>query len=93
MNGKFIVYSKPNCTYCDQAKSLLKSKNLDFVVINLDVGQQKHSEEQYIDRAALLSLFPTAKTMPQISYNEGDFDSKYVGGFAELKAMLSNEAA
>ena len=37
----YTVYSKPNCTFCDQAKSLLKAKGLEFREIHFDVGQPK----------------------------------------------------
>lgn len=80
----FHVYSKPNCTFCDQAKALLSAKGLPFQEFVLDVGQPKSEGSTYISRDELLALIPTARTMPQIM--AGD---EYVGGFAELKTRLS----
>lgn len=86
---KYFVYSKPNCTYCDQAKALLESKGLDFEVIMLDVGQPKEQGMQYIPRDELLMIFPNARTMPQINRRDGNVSS-YVGGFMELKNELDS---
>jgi len=87
--SKYIVYSKPNCTFCDQAKALLAAKDLQFDVINLDVGQPKTSDQVYISREALLNLIPTARTMPQIM-RQDDAGIMLVGGFAELRNLLSS---
>jgi glutaredoxin 3 len=80
----YTVYSKPACPHCDQAKALLKSNNLPFTVVNLDVGQPKTEDELYISREDLLSKIPTARTMPQIFKEEA-----YIGGFSDLKQSLS----
>lgn len=80
----FTVYSKPACTFCDQAKALLESKGLEFKIVNLDVGQQKVEGAEYISRDDLLAKIPGARTMPQIL--QGD---TLVGGFTELKKLLS----
>lgn len=71
----YIVYTKDNCTYCDQAKNLLKEKGIDFQAIKLGEG---------ITRDELLAKIPTAKSMPQIL--KGD---QLIGGFMELKLALS----
>lgn len=84
---KYIVYSKPACTFCDQAKALLEAKGLSFDVINLDVGQPKAADQTYISRDALLDLIPTARTMPQIM-RQDDGGVSLIGGFTELRASL-----
>lgn len=81
------VYSKPACTFCDQAKALLESKGLEFKVINLDVGQPRQEGAEYVTRDQLLAKIPTARTMPQIM--DGDV---HVGGFTELKQHLEAQA-
>lgn len=83
----FIVYSKPACSQCDQAKALLKTKGIDFEVVHLDVGQPKIDGEKYIARDELLLKVPGARTMPQIFKDEVP-----IGGFSELKALLLNAA-
>lgn len=80
----FTVFSKPNCSFCDKAKALLSAKQLQFNVVNLDVGQPKEDGVQYIARDELIALIPTARTMPQIM-----LDGKVIGGFQELQAQLS----
>lgn len=83
----FTIYSKPACPFCDQAKALLTAKNIQFEVINLDIGQSKVDGEVYIARDELLALIPSARTMPQIT-KQDDCSSMYIGGFAELKRHL-----
>jgi glutaredoxin 3 len=68
---KAIVWSKENCTFCVQAKNLLKLKNIEFEERNI---QKDWTREQ------LLEAIPTAKTLPQIF-----LDDNYIGGFTELR--------
>lgn len=88
---KYIVYSKPACPMCDQAKALLTSRSLNFEVVNLDIGQSKEYGESYISRDALLSKIPNARTMPQI-IREDTSSSVVLGGFSELKKHLFDYA-
>lgn len=73
---KAIVWSKDQCPYCDQAKALLKSKNIEFEERNIMHGTW--TKEQ------LLEAVPTARTLPQIF-----LDEDYVGGFTELRKKLT----
>jgi glutaredoxin len=65
-----VIYSKPNCPYCTNAKNLFERLNIPYEekVLGID-----------FTRDDLLEMFPGAKTFPQIIY-----DGEYVGGFAEL---------
>jgi len=77
------VYSKPNCSYCEKAKALLISKQLNYTLVELDVGQVKLEDVKYISRDALIARMPLAKTMPQIV-----IDGVAIGGFQELQKRL-----
>lgn len=70
-----IVWSKYNCPFCDQAKNLLKSKEIAFEERKIGDGWTKED---------LLEAVPTARSVPQIFLGE-----EYVGGFTELRAKLS----
>jgi len=72
---KAIVWSKYHCPYCDQAKALLKSKNIEF--------EEKKIGDGYT-REELLEAVPTARTVPQIF-----LDGELIGGFTELKQKLT----
>lgn len=74
----FTVYTKDNCTNCDQAKQLLSSKGIPFTALKL--GED-------ITRDELLAKIPTARTMPQIIKSDKS-SSIYIGGFTELKKYL-----
>ena len=71
---KAIVWSKDQCPYCVQAKSLLQSKGIEYEERNIN---QTWTKEQ------LLEAVPTARTLPQIFLGD-----EYVGGFTDLKKKL-----
>ena len=70
-----IVWSKDQCTFCDQAKQLLKLKGYEYEERNISSG--KWSKEQ------LFELVPNARAVPQIF-----IDGNYIGGFTELRQYL-----
>ena len=72
---KAIVWSKDQCPYCDQAKALLKSRNIEFEERNI---MHDWTREQ------LLEAVPNVRTVPQIF-----LDDKLVGGFTELRTKLT----
>lgn len=68
-----IVYSKTVCPYCVQAKSLLKSKGIEFTEINI--------EQDMIGREFLLEQ--GLRSVPQIYDGE-----TLIGGFDKLQIWL-----
>jgi len=70
-----IIWSKPNCPYCDQAKALLQSKGIPFEEKKIGDGYTKEE---------LLEAVPTARSVPQIF-----IDDSHIGGFTELKTYLN----
>ncbi|MDB4408478.1 ribonucleoside-diphosphate reductase subunit alpha [Akkermansiaceae bacterium] len=76
-----IIYGRPDCPYCEQAKMLLKIKGIEFEYIDLaEIGKT----------AAQVTGRKDVRTVPQI-YIGGE----YVGGFTELqkhfKKPITNE--
>jgi glutaredoxin len=72
---KAIVWSKDQCPYCDQAKALLKSRNIEF---------EERNVSRDWTREQLLEAVPNARTVPQIF-----LDEELVGGFNELRKHLA----
>jgi len=72
---KAIVWSKYNCIFCDQAKTLLELKGIPFEEKKIGDGYTKEE---------LLKSVPNARSVPQIF-----LDDEYIGGFNELKAKLN----
>lgn len=72
---KAIVWSKPSCTYCEQAKILLKMKGIEYEERN--IGGPTWTRED------LYETVPNARTLPQIF-----IDDIHVGGFVELRQYL-----
>lgn len=73
-----IVWSKPACPYCDQAKALLTQKGIAFEERRIGSG---YTKEQ------LLESVPNARTVPQIF-----LDDQLIGGFNELRNYLKGQA-
>lgn len=69
----YTIYTKPNCTQCDQAKLLLKMRGVDFNTVDVTVDAQ----------AFEFVVSEGFRGMPAI-YLDGD----KVGGLAELKNMF-----
>ena len=75
----FIIYSKPQCSFCDQAKALLTQNKLPYIELVLGKG---YTLEQ------LLLKVPNAKTVPQIFESKNNVET-HIGGFAQLKDHLN----
>jgi len=71
---KTILWSKYDCTFCDQAKALLNQNGIEFEERKIGDGWTKEE---------LLESVPDARSVPQIF-----LDGEYIGGFAELKKRL-----
>ncbi|MBU3914277.1 glutaredoxin 3, partial [bacterium] len=76
MEKKITVYSKEYCPFCVKAKELLKSKNVSFEEIRVDVHPEKI--EEMVEKAG------GKRTVPQIFI--GDL---HVGGCDDLYALES----
>ena len=73
---KVKVYTKDPCPFCNMAKTLLKSKNIDYSEI--DVSAKDFDFDGLKEKTK-------HKTVPQIFIND-----KFIGGFDELKKHLKN---
>lgn len=69
-----ILWSKYHCTFCDQAKALLKQKGIPFEERKIGDGWTKEE---------LLESLPNARTVPQIIIN-----GETIGGYNELRKHL-----
>lgn len=69
------LWTKPECTWCEQAKKLLALKEKEYTIKTLDVD---------FSRDQLRLRFPEATVYPVISV-----DGKYIGGYAELLDFLN----
>jgi len=69
-----IIYTGPMCPYCDKAKALLQSKELEYREIF--VGDDPDLMMEMIDKAS------GRRSVPQIFIKD-----KHVGGFDDLYAI------
>jgi glutaredoxin len=79
----FTVYTQPSCTFCEQAKSLIKSKGHTYQEVTLNVGQKQEEGKTYIPLTQFKTKFPKVKSVPLIV--EGN---TIIGGFDQLKTFL-----
>ena len=72
--SKVIMYTGPMCPYCNAAKALLKSKNVNFTEYNIAEDPSKMDE--------MLKKSGGARTVPQIFIGE-----THVGGNDQLQTL------
>lgn len=68
-----IIYSRTVCPYCTNAKSLLESKSIKFIEINIDMNA---AGRDYLVEKGLRSV-------PQIFQGE-----LHIGGFDKLQTWI-----
>lgn len=73
-NG-YVVYGKPNCAGCEQAKALLDSKGIGYQYI--DVMRTPSAQALFRENGF--------RSVPQCFV-----DGEHVGSFAELKDSIEN---
>ena len=71
----YTIYSKPNCSFCLQAKQLLEMEELPFEYLQL--GTHYSLDE-------LMTLAPHAKSFPQVFK-----DGECIGGYHDLVESLN----
>jgi len=71
---KIIVYSGPDCPYCQRAKMLLQKKGATFEEINVRADPAKKEE--------MLKISNGRQTIPQIF-----IDGQHIGGCDDLYAL------
>mgnify|MGYP003333733641 CR=1 FL=1 len=72
------VYSKANCPFCDQAKNLLKLKNIEFEEVRVDL----------VPEAREFIVNEGHRTVPQI-YKDGKVFVQ--GGYQGLARLTESE--
>jgi len=72
---EFIVYSKPECVYCELAKGLLKKMNISY------------EAKIYTELTTLSGTYPNGVKFPQIYLRRGH-NRNHIGGHLELKEYL-----
>ena len=80
--NKYIIYSKPSCGYCLQAKDLLTMEQLSFDYLTL--GTHYNLDE-------LMTLSPDAKSFPQIFVVDENGNKELIGGFNNLVEHLKQQ--
>ena len=69
------IWTKPDCSYCTEAKMFLQNRNIPFNELRLDV---------HFTREQLLQKFSSAKSYPVIVV-----DGYYIGGTQDLTKYIT----
>jgi glutaredoxin len=67
-----VIYGTETCSYCREAIEVCEKYQLDFQYKSID-------NEYYNNRNEFKRLFPEARTVPQITWNE-----RVIGGYTDL---------
>jgi GrxC family glutaredoxin len=70
---KVVVYTKDYCAFCQRAKALLHSKNVEFEEVDVTHDERLQREVQRLSGR---------RTVPQIF-----LDGQSLGGFEELREL------
>jgi glutaredoxin 3 len=76
---KAKIYTKDNCTFCVQAKTLMKIRGIEWEELNMQ--KVPAMRDELMEKCEKINVLP--RTVPQIW-----IDDSYVGGFQELKNKL-----
>ena len=73
----YVIITRDQCNFCDDAKALMKGKGIQYVEYNIQSSSSKW----------LLYLLKRSSitTVPQVFNTEGT----YIGGYTDLKEYLS----
>ena len=74
-----LIYSKPNCIYCDKSKSMLKGLGLEYE--EKMFGKDFQTPEELYE-----AVGKQVRTMPQIM-----IDGTLVGGYNQLVEYLADK--
>ena len=77
--SKITIYSKPNCVFCDKAKSMVK--NLGFEYEEKMFGKDFSTPDELYE-----AVGKQVRTMPQII-----IDDKHIGGYNELVEYFADK--
>ena len=74
-NLEVVIYSKPDCVYCQLAEGLCKKKNISY--------EKKH----FTDLTELSGTYPLGVKFPQI-YIKKEYGRDHLGGYNELEEYV-----
>ena len=79
MSTKIVIYSKPNCVFCEKSKSMVK--NLGFEYEEKMFGKDFMTPDELFE-----AVGKQVRTMPQII-----IDDKHIGGYNELVEYFADK--
>lgn len=84
---KFIIWSRPLCSFCTKAKLIFKNNNFEYKEFSVSTGALEDGVTRGT-KEELLARAPNAKTYPQIWVIKGDQEI-HIGGHDDLVKWLA----
>lgn len=92
MSERFVVFSKPDCKWCDKAKMALQLKDKKFDVFDLTLPE---SEEPDVSKRATpymdVALAFRFRTVPAIFVSKNGTAVTFLGGYEALEKYLAQQ--
>ena len=83
-NNKIVIYSKKDCIYCQKAIKLLKSINVKYDEIKLNIENKEHVE--WIDELKRMYNHHTFPFITVKLYNSNNgIEDRFIGGYIDLE--------
>ncbi len=68
-----VIFTGPNCSYCQRAKAVLARRNLKYREVDVSVGDGRNEMQRRL---------PLARSIPQIF-----IDGEHIGGCEDLEQL------
>lgn len=75
-----IIYGRPNCAYCDKAKALCESKEINYTYHEVGVDISKEDLLEKIGKPV--------RSVPQVFIEDGGVERYIEGGFEGLSKEI-----
>lgn len=97
----YLIIGKPDCKYCDEAKKLASSRNIDYAYIDLTESYGEDWRKAFTDLTAVATkrhrtvpiIYQSACESPVVpttvvtAVNNGDWE--FIGGFFEFEEIVT----
>jgi len=93
-NQTWIIYTKPNCKYCNWSKNYFKFRGFDYIEKELNEenreylinhhNQQSSNKETYDSSSVINNCEGEACTYQKLSYPQIFYGQTYIGGFDDM---------
>ena len=78
--GKFVIFGRKECPWCQKAKELVASKGYDYSFVDMRDPSTGWTKE---DTESLMEKTPGFSTVPRVFYG-----NRFIGGYSDLEKLF-----